>query len=267
MTTQTAELIVADKLGAVARPMDIEGLFRFAMEKGGGVETIERLMTIRRELNAEEAKRAFDSAMAAFQSDCPVVDKPTSVKDNSGTRAYSFASLDHVIATVKPTLEKHGFSHKFDTDVKSEPGWVIAMCIVTHRAGHSETSTAKFPLGAGTRIMSTTQIYAAALTFACRRVFQNAFGIVCAGEDTVEKGLRQKPAGPSSIQPENISLKDLSAELWKALQSVRGSENNWKVANQFLWDENIISDSEQAPAFEAKRFREVINKVKGKLNV
>ena len=36
---------------------------------------MERLVAVRRELNAEAAKRAFDDALAAFQAECPVVAK------------------------------------------------------------------------------------------------------------------------------------------------------------------------------------------------
>jgi len=41
----------------------------------------------------------------------------------------------------------------------------------------------KLPLGTRTSIMSDTQQYAAALTFANRRVLANAYGLVFAGED------------------------------------------------------------------------------------
>lgn len=254
-------------LAKAAPPMDIEGMFRYAIEKGGGVETMERLMTIRRELNQEQAKSAYDRSMAAFQAECPVVNKPKGVRDNNGNHAYSFAPFEHVIQTVRPVLEKHGFSYTLDTDTESKDGWVIAKCKVTHSGGHSETSTAKFPLGAGTRIMSTTQIYAAALTFASRRVFQNAFGIVCAGEDTIEQGLKQKPSGPSSVAPDNTALKSLASELWTLLKPVRGPEQNWKEANQWLWDNAAIPDNTEAPHLTVEQFKSAILKAKGKIRV
>lgn len=263
---ENAVLVQEHRPIEVGRPLNIEGLLQSATGMGkDGVEVLERLMTIRREMNAEQSKSAYDRAMADFQAECPVVGKPKGVKDNNGTQAYSYAPLEHVILTVKPTMQKHGFSFTLDTDTDSKDGWVIAKCKVTHSAGHSETSTAKFPLGGGTRMMSTTQIYAAALTFASRRVFQNAFGIVCAGEDTIEEGLKQKAQGPSSKAPADITLKALATELWDLLKDKRGAEKNWNAANQFLWNEGIIHDNEKAPDFTAARFREVITKTKGKL--
>lgn len=252
----------------VARPIEMHDLFARAIDKGpDGVATLRELLQVRREMEAEAAKKAYDAAMAAFQAECPPVSKPKGVKTRAGEHAYSYAPLEHVIQTVKPFIQKHGFSYTLDTDTESKDGWVIAKCKVTHSAGHSETSTAKFPLGAGTQLMSTTQVYAAALTFASRRVFQNAFGIVCAGEDTIEEGNRQKPAGPSKLRADDANADALRCELWDVLKSVRGTAKNWDEANVWLSGNDIINGDEQAPRFTPERFKQVIAKAKEKLNV
>lgn len=254
----------------VGRPIpqsfDVESIFRLAIEKGGGVETIERLMAIRREMKAESAKAAYDAAMATFQAECPVILKTKGVNTNSGALAYKYTPLESIITQVAPTLQRHGFSFKFDTDVQSVVGWVIARCIVTHAQGHNETSTAKFPMGTKTQIMSETQVYASALTFASRRVFCNAFGIVTAGEDMDGATGKPKPAGPSTLAAEP-SVKDLAQELWTLLKPVRGDKQNWAVANQWLWREEILDGGtdEAAPNLTAKRFAEVIAKTKASL--
>lgn len=244
---------------------DPQGLLRFAIERQANVETIERLMSVRRELRAEQAKEAFDRAMAAFQAECPVIDRPKSVSTNSGQKAYSYAPFEHIIAMVKPCLLKHGFSYTLDTDTESAQGWVIAKCHVTHSAGHVMTSTAKFPLGTKTGIMSDTQVYASALTFASRRVFCNAFGIVTSGEDLNGATGKEKPAGPSSFAAEP-TVKEYASQLWAALASVRGPAKNWDKANQWLWDEQVIDDTERAPNFTAERFKAVIQKASEKLH-
>ena len=246
---------------------DIESLLRFAVEKGASVETIERMMAVRRELRAERAKEAFDTAMAALQAEMPVVSKSKGVPDNSGKFAFKFAPFETVTEVIKPFLQKHGFSWTLDTDTTSQDGWVIAKCRVTHSGGHSETSSAKFPLGKGTSLMSATQIFAAALTFASRRVFMNAFGVVVAGDDHLELMQKQKAKGPSSIAPENLGLKELAKELWNLLEPVRGTEKKWDVANQWLWREELLDGAvpEAAPHLTAARFREVITKAKDKL--
>ena len=270
LTKITGPELTMDQVQSRGGPGDIESLLRFAVEKGASVETIERMMAVRRELRAERAKESFDTAMAALQAEMPVVGRNVGVQaDANGKFAYKYAPFEAVIEVVKPYLQKHGFSFTLDTDTASEQGWVIAKCRVTHAGGHSETSSAKFPLGAGTRLMSTTQVYAAALTFASRRVFQNAFGIVTSGEDQNGATSKAKPPGPSSIAPENTSLKDLTRELWELLAPVRGPEKKWDTANQWLWREEILDGAipEAAPHFCAARFREVITAAKSKLQV
>jgi hypothetical protein len=256
---------------AVSRPIqsfDIESIFKLAIEKEGTAETLEKLMGIRREINAELSKKAFDESMAAFQAECPVVEKTKSVSTNAGTKAYSYAPFEQIIHVVRPFLQKHGFSYTLDTDTASQQGWVIAKCHVTHSAGHSTTSTAKFPLGTKTGIMSETQVYAAALTFASRRVFCNAFGIVTAGEDLDGRTGREKPPGPSTKAPPEISTKDLAQKLWTLLKPVRGDRQDWNGANAWLWKHEILdpgNPDDLAPNLSAKRFEQVIAAVTKKI--
>ena len=197
MTEPNQSLLVHDD-----RSDDPQDIVRYALDRKADVGVIERMMAVRRELNAERAKAAFDAAMRDFQAECPVIGKERPVPDASGKVAYRYSPLEDTLAKVKVLLQKHGFSYAFDTDTESKDGWVIAKCTVTHCVGHSVVSTAKFPLGAGTRIMSTTQVYAAALTFATRRVFQNAFGIVAGGEDLDGQGKRPPPESPAVATPE-----------------------------------------------------------------
>lgn len=256
---------------SVSQSFDVESIFRLAIEKGGGVETIERLMAIRREMKSEAAKEAYDAAMAAFQAECPVILKTKGVSTNAGTLAYKYAPLENIIAQVAPTLQKHGFSFKFDTDVASVQGWVIAKCIVTHAQGHSETSTAKFPMGTKTQIMSETQVYASALTFASRRVFCNAFGLVTAGEDTDGATGKPKPAGPSTLAAET-KVQDFATELWDLLKGEmrkdpKWNPKTWQGHNNWLWKHEILDAAAEqaAPHLSPEKFKTVIAAVKARL--
>ena len=243
---------------------DIESLLRFAVEKGASVETIERMMAVRRELRAERAKEAFDSALAAFQSECPIIEKRKIVMNKDGRSIrYKFSPLDDIITQVKALLQRHGFSYSLDTVV--EPGWVKAICKITHQGGHFQLSEFKVPIDPDA-FMTQQQKFAAANTFAKRYSFCNGFGIMTGDEDIDgASGEKQKPAGPSSKAPENVSTKPLADELWEVLKSVRGDLPNWNAVNQFLWDETVIHDDEKAPNFTPARFREVITKAKAKL--
>jgi len=247
-------------------------LIEKATTSGAAVEVLKELRAMRAEDLAIEARQKFDLAFASFQAECPVITKDKNVSDN-GRHLYSYSPLEDIIAQVKPLLEKHGFNFKFDTDVTSQDGWVIAKCIIRHEGGDTRESVAKFPLGRGTSIMSATQVYSATLTFATRRVFCNAFGIVTAGEDMDGRmKAKNKGVGPSTLAGDT-NVRALAAELWKLLPPhVGGKNQNWKLAKQFLVDEGFITPEEHggeadvtAPRLSPTRFREVIDSIKAKL--
>src|SRR6266853_526186 len=161
----------------------VDILITQAIDKGVSVETLERLLAMRRELKIEYAKESFNRSMADFQSECPIIKKSKKVYNTkTGTFLYSYAPLDTIVYQVKDLLQKHGFSYS----IKSTPDtqYAIVSCIVKHIHGHEEIHTLKFPLGKQTDIMSDTQYYAAAHTFTTRYVFCDAFGIVTGNTDT-----------------------------------------------------------------------------------
>ena len=70
---------------------DAEALIAKAIEKNVSVETMERLLAMRRELKTEYAKEQFDNAMAKFQAKCPTIRKTKEVKTRAGVVAYRYA--------------------------------------------------------------------------------------------------------------------------------------------------------------------------------
>ncbi len=146
------------------------------------IETMERLMTLQERWEKKEAKKAFDNAMASFQGDCPVIKKKTAGgKTKSGEVAYYYAPLDAIVEQTKSIIQKNGMSYMVKTETLE--GKVKVICIVKHELGHSEESTIEVPLGSQTGVMSQTQVVAAALTFAKRYAFCNAFGILTGDDD------------------------------------------------------------------------------------
>lgn len=170
----------------------IQLLIAQAVEKGTPVETMEKLLAMRKELKAEYAKEQFDIAMANFQSECPVIVKTAKVleKDNIKVR-YMYAPLDTIVEQVKGIVSKYGLSYtiRITNDEKN----ITATCKVTHSAGHSEESAFVVPIGTE-QFMSESQKYGARATFAKRYAFCNAFGIMTGEEDNEEvvKGVDKK---------------------------------------------------------------------------
>jgi len=189
------------KIESKAVVFSAENLISQAISTGASVDTMERLLAMRKELKAEFAKEQFDKAMAAFQSECPVIKKTKTIKTESGKDAYSYAPLESIVVQVKPLLERNGFSYSIQTETGENK--VKATCLAKHKDGHSEPSSMEVPLGNKTKIMSDSQVTAAALTFAKRYAFCNVFGILTGDEDN------------EAILPKNKESKDTTNYLDK----------------------------------------------------
>lgn len=229
------------------QPMD---LLQLAVEKGATVETMERLMAVRRELLAEQAKSAYFDSLAKFQAECPMIVKSVAGHENR----YHYAPLDQIIRDVTPYLLKHGFSHQENAVVTDQ--WVEALVTITHRQGHSETKSFKVP--AETKAgMSPQQKFGAALTYATRYAFCLALGLRTAEKDT--------DCAPTADGPEAVAA--LKQTLWSLLRGVRGTEKNWTAAQRWLWDECVMDPDQRVQDLDAAGFRTVIGKAKEKLGV
>ena len=167
--------------GLVVVKGEAEVLIAQAIERHVPVETMEKLLAMRRELKQERAKEEYDQAMAEFQADCPTIVKTKEVKTKAGIVAYRYAPIESIVEQVRDILKKHGFS--YSTNMELLESGVKVSVKVTHSAGHSEETRMSVPLGNKTDIMSQSQVVAAAQTFAKRYAFCNAFGILTGDED------------------------------------------------------------------------------------
>ena len=161
---------------------NMQMLISQAIDKGVPVETLERLLALATQLKAEYAKEQFNIAMSAFQSQCPIIKKTKSVTTAKGIVAYRYAPIESIVSQVRFLLKEHNFSYTIQTETFERSAKVI--CVVKHIAGHSEQSSMTVPFGTQTAVMSDTQVVAAAITFAKRYAFCNAFGILTGDEDT-----------------------------------------------------------------------------------
>lgn len=192
----------ADGIKAIAA-VDPQALLAQAIDKNLPIESMERLLAMRREMKAEYARDAFFSALSGFQRECPVVEKTKKVlnkkKDNEreATTRYTYAPLEDIVDQVKPFLEKWGFS--WTVKPSQTDGHVKASCYVHHKDGHEEVTEFEVPLDPDA-YMSDPQKAAAALTFARRYAFINAFGIVTKGEDNDAQRSEDEPRRRAPIQ-------------------------------------------------------------------
>ena len=223
------------------------------------------LVAMQEKWEAKQAKKAYHEAMKAFQAECPILYKTKSC----GIGPAKYSPFENIIEQTKELRSRHGFSHQIDTKKASQEGFLAVACVVTHEKGHSETSELEFPIGKETRskagdvVMDVTKAYASSLSFASRRVFQNAFGLVTAGEDMDLRlfGEKSRVQGPSKI----ATINDLLAELWGVLEPVRGAGTDWAASKQWLANTGIIKPDEILKKLSPDRLADIIDKAKTQL--
>lgn len=172
-----------------------ENLIAQAITQSVPVETMEKLLAMRRELKAEFAKEQFDQAMANFQGECPVIEKKkgvdfTSKRTGSRTK-YNYAPLDEIVRQVKDIISRNGLSYTIETENTITS--IASIVKVRHIAGHSEITRFEVPIDKES-FMSAQQQYGSASTFGKRYAFCNAFGILTGDEDN--DGQTDTPVAP-----------------------------------------------------------------------
>ncbi len=192
----------------------VEKMLMVAIQKNVPVETLEKLLAMRRELRAEAAKEVFDREMSMLQGELPIIKKNKAAKNKFGVALYHYAPIEAIVEQVKEPIAKHGFSYSFKTEITVERVKVI--CTVKHESGHSEPTDIEVPLTNLTEIMSKPQQVAATVTFAKRHAFKNAFGIETEDEDTDAQGEEKKSNKATQEQFDKIDKLAADLEITKA---------------------------------------------------
>lgn len=121
----------------VAAPANPMQMLAIAVQQGMPPETLRELMQLKREWEADEARRQFNEAFSAFKAEAIVIVKSTTITDGP-LKGKKHANLFDVVAAVTPKLSAHGLAISWKL-TKDEPAWMEVTCTLRHVAGHSES--------------------------------------------------------------------------------------------------------------------------------
>lgn len=150
---RTEETAVVVASTGIMTPME---MLNAAIERGDGLDKLERLMDLNDRWEKAQAKKAFAEAKTAFKANAPTIIKDMENKQYGST----YSSLGNVVNTVNEALSKYGLDASWEFDQGDKE--IKVTCILTHLLGHSErvslsgppdTSGAKNPIQ---QIKSTT---------------------------------------------------------------------------------------------------------------
>jgi len=161
-------------------PMD---LLAKAMESNASMEIIERMMAMQERFEANQARKAFDSAMAEAAKEFPTISKSATVNFGQGRAAYKHADLAEVVSTVAPILGKHGLYQRFE--LATEPNKITVTCVISHAQGHSIRNS--MTAGADTSgSKNAIQAMGSTQTYLSRYTLMASLGLAAAVDDDAQ---------------------------------------------------------------------------------
>lgn len=121
-------------------PMAPANMLAMAVQQGADLDKLEKLMELKERHEQNEAKKAFNIAVAAFKKNPPVI-----IKDKTNQQYNSkYASKDSLVNTGNTALSDYGLNARWDVS-QDDKNNVSVTCILTHELGHSESVTMKAP--------------------------------------------------------------------------------------------------------------------------
>lgn len=120
------------------------GIMQMVLSQGGDLQQFEKMMELQERWEANEAKKAYHQAMAAFKAEPLKImkDKKVDFKSKNGRTSYSHASLGNATEKINAGLGKHGLSAAWKLD---QTNGIKITCIITHKLGYSESTSLTGP--------------------------------------------------------------------------------------------------------------------------
>lgn len=135
---------------------------------------IREMLAIKKEYEADEARKAYMEAMAAFKENAPTFFKTKHVDYGVGKAKFDYAPIAEVVSKILPALAAHGITHKWVPKVTA--GLITVTCELTHRLGHSESIESPPVPPNVNPAMSVSQNIQATITFWQRMTLQSITG-------------------------------------------------------------------------------------------
>lgn len=157
-------------------PMD---MISRAVASGASMELIERLMALQERVEANQARKEFDAAIADAKAEISPV-----VRNAKGHNEKRYADFAAIARAVDPVISKFGLSYRFRT---AQADRISVTCVLSHKAGHFEETTLAGPPDT-TGSKNAIQAIGSTLTYLQRYSLVQALGLAAADDDDAKGG-------------------------------------------------------------------------------
>lgn len=147
---------------------------RMALNPEISPERVERFIALKRQVDADAARREFDTAIAEAKAQITPV-----IKNASGHNNKRYADFAAIAKAVDPIITSFGLSYRFRT---TQTDKISVTCVLSHKAGHFEETTLSGPAdSSGSK--NAIQAIGSTLTYLQRYTLVQALGLAAAEDD------------------------------------------------------------------------------------
>lgn len=182
-------------------------MVELAKDKDFDANKLEIFYRLQKDMVADDARKAYISAIATFHENPPQVvkSKPVFGKDRSKGPQYFYAQFEDTIKVVRPALLKVGIIATWSSKPVGN-GITEVTCFLRHTLGHEESSTQSGgPEAGGSK--NSVQAVISTDSYLRRASLMSVTGLVAEGEDT--DGLAEKPDEPVISEEQLERINDL----------------------------------------------------------
>lgn len=224
-------------------PMELLGR---ALDRGDDLTVLEKLMDLQERHEKNQARKAFDAAVADAKAELPVISR-----NRTGNNSKKYADLGAFAEAVDPIIAKYGLNYRFRS--RQEGGLIHVTCVLSHRDGHSEETT----LGGGadkTGNKNDIQALGSTLTYLQRYSLKLALGLADGeGDDDGRAAGGDEPISAEQLEGIRKKIEESGADIAKfcellkveALPDIRKSQHSTAIG---LLDAKIKKAAKKEPS-------------------
>jgi hypothetical protein len=159
-----------------ATPME---MLSRAMMSGAAPDVLEKLLALQERWENNQARKAFDEAIAAARAEIPPIRKNKTVSFGAGKTAYKHEDMAEIERTILPILSKHGINYRFRSTVVDK--MIIVTCMLS-KGGYREENSLPGPADtSGSK--NAIQAIGSTVTYLQRYTLKEALGLSASDDD------------------------------------------------------------------------------------
>jgi len=192
---------------------------------------IEKMLDLQERHEKNEARKAYHEAMSQFKANAPEIekDKTVSYKAGGSTVSYKHATLANVTNKINAALGKFGLSAAWET--KQDNGSITVTCTVTHKLGHSEsTSLIAAPDVSGSK--NPIQAIGSTISYLERYTLLALTGLATSDMDDDGKSIKEYINDDQVIEIQDL-ISETKADKAKFLKYFKAESIDMLLASQY----------------------------------